>query len=91
MAGPCGVRPPFAAGSEALWTETVAYVHFADIITPKPPQNSSGIFLHGDTTSGVTAGCVALPAGELDAVLGWMRPAARPHIAIGTAAAMNSP
>ncbi len=90
QAYPCGVRPPFAAGSEALWTETVAYVHFADIITPKPPQNSSGIFLHDDTTSGVTAGCVALPAGELDAVLGWMQPAARPHIAIGTAAAMNS-
>ncbi len=87
---PCGVTPPFAWSAEALWTETVAYVHFADILTPNPPQNSAGIFLHDDTTAGDTAGCVALPPTELDAVLGWMNPGAAPHIVIGTAAVMNS-
>lgn len=34
-------------------------MHFADILTPNPPQNSAGIFLHDDTTVGETAGCVA--------------------------------
>nr|MDQ2727762.1 L,D-transpeptidase family protein [Actinomycetota bacterium] len=87
---PCGVTPAFAWSAEALWTETVAYVHFADILTPHPPENSSGIFLHDDTTAGDTAGCVALPPGELDAVLAWMNPGAQPHIAIGTAATMSS-
>ncbi|MGI8753314.1 MAG: L,D-transpeptidase family protein [Acidimicrobiales bacterium] len=86
---PCGVTPAFAYSAEALWTETVAYVHFADIRTPNPPQNSAGIFLHDYTTAGDTAGCVALPSGELDAVLGWMAPSAQPHIAIGISATMN--
>lgn len=84
---PCGVTPPFAWSAEALWTETVAYVHLADILTPRTPQNSAGIFLHDDTTAGDTAGCVALPPGELDAVLAWMNPG---DIIIGTAAVMNS-
>ncbi len=87
---PCGVTPPFAYSAEHLWTETQAYVHFVDILTPHPPQNSAGIFLHDDTSSGHTAGCVALPPGELDAVLGWLNPAAQPHIIIGTNATMNS-
>ncbi len=86
---PCGVTPAFAYSAEALWTETVAYVHFAEILMPHPPQNVAGIFLHDNTTSGHTAGCVALPPGELDAVLGWLNPAAQPHFAVGTAAEMN--
>ncbi|MDQ6838706.1 MAG: L,D-transpeptidase family protein [Actinomycetota bacterium] len=87
---PCGATPSFAGDSEQLWTETTAYVHFADILTPHPPQNSSGIFLHDDTTAGDTAGCVALPPGELDAVLGWMTPGAGPHIAIGVSGGINA-
>lgn len=86
---PCGVTPPFAGDSEHLWTETVAYQHFAVLALPHPPENASGIFLHDYTNSGVTAGCIALPPGELDAVLGWMNPAADPGIAIGTTGAMN--
>ena len=78
----CGTTPPFASNSEALWTETVAYQHFIDIVMPSPPDHVAGIFLHDDTTSGRTAGCVALPDAELDAVLGWLDPAAHPHILI---------
>lgn len=87
---PCGVTPPFAYSAEGLWTEIQAYVHFVDIVTPNPPENSAGIFLHDYTSSGYTAGCVALPPAELDAVLGWLNPGAQPHIIIGTNAAMNS-
>ena len=87
---PCGVTPPYAADSEALWTQTEAYQHFADIMMPHPPDNGAGIFLHDDTTSGYTAGCIALPNGELDAVLGWLNPALNPHILIGAGADIPS-
>ncbi len=83
----CATTPPFGGDSEALWTETVAYQHFAVINFNPPPTSNpigSGVFFHDDTTSGYTAGCVALPAGELDAVLAWMSPSGDPHIAIGT-------
>ncbi|MDQ2839234.1 MAG: hypothetical protein M3Y89_17790 [Actinomycetota bacterium] len=86
---PCGVQPAFGNDSEALWTETVAYQHFAVLLMPPGPQVASGIFLHDDTTSGVTAGCVALPPAELDAVLGWMNKASNPHIVIGTASGIS--
>ncbi|HET9118472.1 MAG TPA: L,D-transpeptidase family protein, partial [Pseudonocardiaceae bacterium] len=89
----CDTTPPFGGDSEALWTETVAYQHFAVIDFNPPPTSNpigSGVFFHDDTTSGYTAGCVALPAGELDAVLAWMAPGSFPHIAIGTAAEMSS-
>lgn len=86
---PCGVTPPFAGDSEHLWTETVAYQHFAVLALPHPPESASGIFLHDYTNSGVTAGCIALPPGELNAVLGWMNPTDAPGIAIGTTGAMG--
>ncbi|HET9078772.1 MAG TPA: L,D-transpeptidase family protein [Acidimicrobiales bacterium] len=89
----CGATPPFGGDSEKLWTETVAYQHLAVVdFNPAPTSNpiGSGVFLHDDTTSGYTAGCVALPSGQLDAVLAWMNPSARPHIAIGTPAEMNN-
>lgn len=89
QAYPCGVTPPFGGDSEHLWTETVAYQHFAVLGLPHPPEAASGIFLHDYTNSGVTAGCIALPPGELDAVLGWMNPADNPGIAIGTTGVMN--
>jgi L,D-peptidoglycan transpeptidase YkuD (ErfK/YbiS/YcfS/YnhG family) len=79
---PCGTTPGFGDVSEALWTETQPYQHFIDIPMPAPPDHVAGIFLHDDTTAGDTAGCVALPNAELDAVLGWLDPADDPHILI---------
>lgn len=43
----------------------------------------AGIFLHVNG-SGATAGCVSVPADAMRRILQWARPAARPHIAIGT-------
>ncbi|MFF4176822.1 L,D-transpeptidase [Streptomyces sp. NPDC001750] len=43
----------------------------------------AGIFLHIDGR-GATAGCVSVPAAAMDRILGWVEPARRPHIAIGT-------
>jgi len=86
---PCGVTPGFAAGSEALWTETVAYPYFAvvrfnvDPIVRGPGAPGSGIFLHS-WVGGATAGCIALPRARLLDVLRWLAPSARPVIAIGT-------
>jgi L,D-peptidoglycan transpeptidase YkuD (ErfK/YbiS/YcfS/YnhG family) len=78
----CGTTPAYASDSEALWTEVEPYQHFIDIPMPHPPDNAAGIFLHDDTTAGDTAGCVALPPGQLDALLAWLRPADSPHILI---------
>jgi L,D-peptidoglycan transpeptidase YkuD (ErfK/YbiS/YcfS/YnhG family) len=38
------------------------------------------------TSGGPTLGCVSLPYSELVATLRWLRPQAKPLIAIGTAA-----
>ncbi|KAA6212777.1 hypothetical protein CP973_25880 [Streptomyces albofaciens JCM 4342] len=43
----------------------------------------AGIFLHVDGR-GATAGCVSVPARAMARIVSWVRPAARPHIAIGT-------
>lgn len=43
----------------------------------------AGIFLHVDGR-GATAGCVSVPAATMDRILGWVKQARRPHIAIGT-------
>ncbi len=43
----------------------------------------AGIFLHVNGR-GATAGCVSVPASPMAAILAWLRPSARPHIAIGT-------
>jgi L,D-peptidoglycan transpeptidase YkuD (ErfK/YbiS/YcfS/YnhG family) len=82
---PCGITPPYADDSEALWTEVQPYQHFIDLKMPTPPDNGAGIFLHDDMAVGYTEGCVALPNAELDAVLGWLNPADHPYalIAIG--------
>jgi L,D-peptidoglycan transpeptidase YkuD (ErfK/YbiS/YcfS/YnhG family) len=50
---------------------------------PVFPGRGSGIFLHAQT-GGPTNGCVSLERGELRRVLRWLRPGARPYIAIGT-------
>jgi L,D-peptidoglycan transpeptidase YkuD (ErfK/YbiS/YcfS/YnhG family) len=85
---PCGTRPPFGGGSEALWRGTAAYRQFAVIeynTDPAVPGRGSAIFLHDDI--GVpTEGCLSLPQPELIRLLRRLRPAAHPLIVIGTAA-----
>ncbi|MGP2436447.1 L,D-transpeptidase family protein [Streptomyces sp. JW3] len=44
----------------------------------------AGIFLHVNG-EGATAGCVSVPADAMRRILIWADPAARPHLAIGTA------
>jgi L,D-peptidoglycan transpeptidase YkuD (ErfK/YbiS/YcfS/YnhG family) len=86
---PCDETPDFADWSEALWTETVAYPYFAvvdfntDPVVSGPEAPGSGIFVHS-WVDGATEGCVALPEAQLLDVLRWLRPSARPVIAIGT-------
>jgi cell wall-associated NlpC family hydrolase/L,D-peptidoglycan transpeptidase YkuD (ErfK/YbiS/YcfS/YnhG family) len=85
----CGATPAFAAWSEPLWTETVAYPYFAVIQFNMNPIRAganalgSGIFLHS-WVGGATQGCVALPEGQLLDVLRWLKPSAHPVIEIGT-------
>jgi L,D-peptidoglycan transpeptidase YkuD (ErfK/YbiS/YcfS/YnhG family) len=82
----CGGRPPFRGGSEALWLQTRAYLHFAVIdynARPTVPGRGSAIFIHADVGT-ATNGCVSLPAGELDALLRWLRPSRSPLVVIGT-------
>jgi L,D-peptidoglycan transpeptidase YkuD (ErfK/YbiS/YcfS/YnhG family) len=90
----CRATPPFAASSEALWTETLAYPYFAVIkfnmapIVSGPNAPGSGIFLHS-WVYGATEGCVALPESRLLKVLRWLRPSDHPVIEIGTNAQVD--
>jgi L,D-peptidoglycan transpeptidase YkuD (ErfK/YbiS/YcfS/YnhG family) len=84
----CGARPPFAGGSEALWTEVPAYEHFAVVeynAHPVVAGRGSAIFLHVSTGL-PTDGCIAIPEQQLDIVLRWLLPARHPLVVIGTAA-----
>ena len=87
----CGTTPPFAARSEALWTEGNAYPSMAVIDYNMPPAGplGSGIFLHADTGA-PTAGCVSLPLGDLDAVLDWLNPALHPVMVMGPDSVIRS-
>jgi L,D-peptidoglycan transpeptidase YkuD (ErfK/YbiS/YcfS/YnhG family) len=86
---PCGTTPPFAAWSEALWTESRAYPYLAVLNTNNDPTiggagaPGAGIFLH-HWMNAPTQGCVALPLADLMAVLRWLRPAEHPVIEMGT-------
>ena len=46
------------------------------------PGAGSAIFVHADTGA-PTAGCVALPRGDLDRLLHWLSPASSPLIVMG--------
>jgi gamma-D-glutamyl-L-lysine dipeptidyl-peptidase len=91
---PCGLTPGFAAWSEPLWTETVAYPYFAVVRFNMNPIRGgtnalgSGIFLH-NWVGGATEGCVALPRGELLDVLRWLKPSAHPVMEIETGSAVH--
>ena len=84
----CGSTPPFHTTSEDMSRSPTAYRHLAVIAyntSPVVPGRGSGIFLHV-STGRPTLGCVSLPLPRLLATLRWLRPAAAPLIAIGTAA-----
>jgi L,D-peptidoglycan transpeptidase YkuD (ErfK/YbiS/YcfS/YnhG family) len=87
----CGTTPPYAAESEALWTEGNAYPSMAviDFNTPPTGPSGSGIFLHADVGQ-PTAGCVSLPLSDLDQVLDWLNPARHPVIVMGPDAVIRS-
>jgi L,D-peptidoglycan transpeptidase YkuD (ErfK/YbiS/YcfS/YnhG family) len=88
---PCGSTPPFAAASEALWTEGNAYPYMAviDFNTPPTGPYGSGIFLHADVGQ-PTAGCVSLPLPDLVEVLDWLRPSLNPMIVMGPDSVIRS-
>ena len=80
----CGLQPLFRGGSEALWRISPQYRYFAVIeynAHPVVAGRGSAIFLHV-STGRPTAGCVSLPEAELVRLLHWLRPAAKPMIAI---------
>lgn len=88
----CNTTPPWAAGSEALWTETAPYPSFAVINYNTGPIVSgagSAIFLHA-STGGPTSGCVSVPLSDLDTFLRWMQPAESPMIVMGPASEIAS-
>jgi L,D-peptidoglycan transpeptidase YkuD (ErfK/YbiS/YcfS/YnhG family) len=83
---PCGQRPPFKTPTPDMSKSPTAYRHLAIIgfnMRPVVPGRGSGIFLHV-TTGRPTNGCVSLPLANLVHVLRWLRPDAKPVIAIGT-------
>ncbi len=88
----CGSKPPFRTTSEDMSRSPTAYRHLAVIAyntSRVVPGRGSGIFLHV-STGRPTLGCISLPRPQLVATLRWLRPAARPLIAIGTAADLRA-
>lgn len=81
----CGSPPPFDGG-EGMWQQPLPYAFLAVIeynMRPVVAGKGSGIFLHAQTGR-PTIGCISLRKSELRTVLRWLRPAAKPVIAIGT-------
>lgn len=75
---------------ERLWEEREAYAYAVAIDynrSPVIPGAGSAFFLHV-ANDGPTAGCVAIGASEMVAILRWLHPAARPRIAMGPLAAV---
>ena len=74
-----------------MWQSPRAYAFLAVIefnMRPVVPGRGSGIFLHAQTGR-PTNGCISLRKADLRYVLRWLRPGARPHIAIGTSAQLG--
>ncbi|WP_317445007.1 L,D-transpeptidase family protein [Streptomyces collinus] len=72
-------------GSEHLVDHSVQYAKALVIDFnrwPAVPGRGAGIFLHVNG-QGATAGCVSVPRATMDLIMGWIRPAAHPRIAIG--------
>ncbi|CAL9368089.1 L,D-transpeptidase family protein [Streptomyces sp. enrichment culture] len=78
-----------AAEAEHLITYRAQYAHALVIgyNYDRPVRGrGAGIFLHADG-KGPTAGCVSVPEAAMERILRWVRPDARPRIAIGWAGA----
>jgi L,D-peptidoglycan transpeptidase YkuD (ErfK/YbiS/YcfS/YnhG family) len=83
---PCGTKPDFGGGSEALWQTIPSYDYFAVIAYnrhPIVPGKGSAIFLHVSTGQ-PTAGCVSIPVDDLLRILRSLRPKLDPLIDITT-------
>jgi L,D-peptidoglycan transpeptidase YkuD (ErfK/YbiS/YcfS/YnhG family) len=83
---PCGTKPDFGGGSEALWATVPSYDYFAVIAYnrhPIVPGRGSAIFLHVSDAS-PTAGCVSIPVSDLLRLLRALRPSLHPLIDITT-------
>jgi L,D-peptidoglycan transpeptidase YkuD (ErfK/YbiS/YcfS/YnhG family) len=81
---PCGTKPDFGGGSEALWQTVPSYDYFAVIAYnrhPIVPGLGSAIFLHV-SDGHPTVGCVSIPVGNLLRILRDLRPNMRPLIYI---------
>lgn len=81
---PCGTKPDFGGGSEALWETVPSYDYFAVIAYnrhPIVPGKGSAIFLHVSTGQ-PTAGCVSIPVTDLLRILRALRPNMNPLIDI---------
>lgn len=78
-----------AAEAEHLAAYRVQYAHALVIAYNyhRPVRGrGAGIFLHANG-KGATAGCVSVPEEAMERILRWIRPDARPRIAIGWAGA----
>jgi L,D-peptidoglycan transpeptidase YkuD (ErfK/YbiS/YcfS/YnhG family) len=77
---------PFDTGAgEHLVDAGTSYDHAVVIDynrSPVVPGAGSAFFLHV-TNGAATAGCVAVPAATLVAIMRWLQPSARPLISIG--------
>jgi L,D-peptidoglycan transpeptidase YkuD (ErfK/YbiS/YcfS/YnhG family) len=83
---PCGTKPDFGGGSEALWQTVPSYDYFAVIAYnrhPIVPGKGSAIFLHV-SNGHPTAGCVSIAVADLLRVLRALRPKLDPLIDITT-------
>ncbi|MGW0246760.1 L,D-transpeptidase family protein [Nocardia goodfellowii] len=81
---PPGLCPFDQGASERLGAVGTAYDHAVVMDynrRPAVPGKGSAFFLHVSTGS-PTAGCVAIAAADLDAVMRWLDPAEHPVIAI---------
>jgi L,D-peptidoglycan transpeptidase YkuD (ErfK/YbiS/YcfS/YnhG family) len=81
----CGRKPPFKVTTPDLSASPRAYAHLAVVeynMHPVVRGRGSGIFLHVQIGK-ATSGCISLRRPPLIHVLRWLRPEARPQIAIG--------
>jgi L,D-peptidoglycan transpeptidase YkuD (ErfK/YbiS/YcfS/YnhG family) len=80
----CRVRPPFRITTPDMSGSPSAYAHLAVIeynMHTVGPGRGSGIFLHVQIGK-PTSGCISLRKPALIHVLRWLRPSARPYIAV---------
>jgi L,D-peptidoglycan transpeptidase YkuD (ErfK/YbiS/YcfS/YnhG family) len=80
-------------GSENLYAAGLAYAHAVVInynTNPVVKGAGSGFFLHV-SFGAATEGCVAIPEGQLDQVMRWLKPSLHPVISINVGARALTP